>query len=65
MFIYADHHKEVALKIIEKPKNKFKRLNSLKFEINILKQLEHKNIFKFIRFIIEMNYKMYIITEYK
>lgn len=61
--IYLDQDREVAVKIIDKSKHKFKNLNRLKFEINILKQLKHKNIVEFIG-CIETNCKMYIITEY-
>lgn len=61
--IYLDQNREVAVKIIDKAKHKFKNLNRLKLEINILKQLKHKNIVEFIG-CIETNTKMYIITEY-
>lgn len=61
--IYYELNKEVAVKIVDKTKYKFKNINRLKFEINILKQLKHKNIVEFIG-CIETNSKMYIITEY-
>lgn len=61
--IYLDQQREVAVKIIDKSRHKFKNLNRLKLEINILKQLKHKNIVEFIG-CIETNTKMYIITEY-
>jgi serine/threonine protein kinase len=61
--IYLEQNKECAVKVIDKSKYRFKNLNRLKLEINILKQLNHKNIIKFIN-CIETNTKMYIITEY-
>ena len=61
--IYLEQDREVAVKVIDKTKHKFKNLNRLKLEINILKQLKHKNIVEFIN-CIETNSKMYIITEY-
>ena len=61
--IYLEQNREVAVKVIDKTKNKFKNLNRLKLEINILKQLKHKNLLEFIN-CIETNSKMYIITEY-
>jgi len=61
--IYLEQNREVAVKIIDKTKHKFKNLNRLKLEINILKQLKHKNIVEFIG-CIETNTKMYIITEF-
>jgi serine/threonine protein kinase len=61
--IYLEQDREVAVKVIDKTKHKFKNLNRLKLEINILKQLKHKNIVEFIG-CIETNSKMYIITEY-
>ena len=61
--IHLDLNREVAVKVIDKCHHKFKNLNRLKFEINILKQLKHKNIVEFIG-CIETNTKMYIITEY-
>jgi len=61
--IYLEQDREVAVKVIDKTKYKFKNLNRLKLEINILKQLKHKNILEFIN-CIETNTKMYIITEY-
>ena len=42
--IYLENGREVAVKVIDKSKHKFKNMNRLKFEINILKQLKHKNI---------------------
>ena len=61
--IYLEQNREVAVKIIDKSTKNFKNINRLKFEINILKQLKHKNIVEFIG-CIETNNKMYIITEY-
>ena len=61
--IYLKQNREVAVKVIDKTKHKFKNLNRLKLEIKILKQLKHKNIVQFIN-CIETNSKMYIITEY-
>ena len=61
--IYLEQDREVAVKVIDKTNYKFKNLNRLKLEINILKQLKHKNILEFIN-CIETNTKMYIITEY-
>jgi serine/threonine protein kinase len=60
---YYEMETEVAVKVIDKTKHKFKNINRLKFEIDILKQLKHKNIVEFIG-CIETNSKMYIITEY-
>ncbi len=60
---YYELEREVAVKVIDKTKHKYKNINRLKFEINILKQLKHKNIVEFIG-CIETNSKMYIITEY-
>ena len=61
--IYLEQNREVAVKVIDKNKVKFKNFNRLKLEINILKQLKHKNLLEFIN-CIETNSKMYIITEY-
>ena len=61
--IYLDQEREVAVKIIDKTLYKYKNLNRLKLEINILKQLKHKNIVEFIG-CIETNTTIYIITEY-
>ncbi len=61
--IYIEQNREVAVKIIDKTKHRFKNLNRLKLEINILKQLKHKNIVEFIG-CIETNCRMYIITEF-
>jgi serine/threonine protein kinase len=61
--IYLEQNREVAVKVIDKTQYKFNNLNRLKLEINILKQLKHKNILEFIN-CIETNSKMYIITEY-
>lgn len=60
---YYELEREVAVKVIDKTKYKFKNINRFKFEINILQQLKHKNIVEFIG-CIETNSKMYIITEY-
>jgi serine/threonine protein kinase len=61
--IYLEQNREVAVKVIDKTQYKFNNFNRLKLEINILKQLKHKNIIEFIN-CIETNSKMYIITEY-
>ena len=60
---YYELEKEVAVKVIDKTKHKFKYINRLKLEINILKQMKHKNIVEYVG-CIETNSKMYIITEY-
>jgi serine/threonine protein kinase len=60
---YYELEREVAVKVIDKTKHKFKHINRLKFEINILKQIKHKNIVEFLG-CIETNSKMYIITEF-
>ena len=60
---YYELQREVAVKVIDKTNYKFKYINRLKFETNILKQLKHKNIVEFLG-CIETNSKMYIITEF-
>lgn len=61
--IYLENNQEVAVKIIDKNNHNFKNFHRLRKEINILGQLNHKNIVKFIDFV-ETNSKLYIITEY-
>jgi serine/threonine protein kinase len=61
--IYLENGKEVAVKIIEKAGRGMKNIDRLKQEINILKQLKHKNIVEFYGFI-ETNNKFYIIMEF-
>jgi serine/threonine protein kinase len=62
--IHLETGKDVAVKIIETVgKDKQKSINRLKQEINILKQLNHKNIVEFYGFI-ETNKQIFIIMEY-
>ena len=61
--IHLETNKEVAVKVINKDREKQHKISKLKQEINILKQLKHKNIVKFQGFI-ETNSKLYIIMEY-
>lgn len=60
---YELDDREVAVKVVDKTKHKFKYINRLKFEINILNKIKHKNIVEYLG-CIETNSKMYIITEY-
>jgi serine/threonine protein kinase len=61
--IYKELNKEVAVKIIEKSRYNTKNFNRLRYEINILQQIKHRNIMEFIR-CIETNSKIFIIAEY-
>lgn len=61
--VYLVNNEEVAVKIIDKNNHNFKNFNKLGIEINILRQLNHRNIVRLIDFI-ETNTKLYIITEY-
>jgi serine/threonine protein kinase len=54
-------NEEVAVKMIDKDAHS-KRLNMIKQEINILQQLRHKNIVKFLNFR-EANTKLYIVMK--
>jgi serine/threonine protein kinase len=54
-------NQEVAIKIIDKDAHS-KRLNMIKKEIDILQQLRHKNIVKFLNFR-EANTKLYIVMK--
>ena len=54
-------NQEVAVKIIDKDAHS-KRLNMIKKEIDILQQLRHKNIVKFLNFR-EANTKLYIVMK--
>lgn len=61
--IYLEIKKVVAVKIITKGVKKERKINRLKQEISILKQLKHKNIVEFYGYI-ETNNKLFIIMEY-
>jgi len=59
--IHLETRKEVAVKIINKEKQK--NLNKLKQEITILRELKHPNIVEFYNYI-ETENKFYIMMEY-
>jgi calcium/calmodulin-dependent protein kinase I len=61
--IYLETDEEVAVKIVRKDNKKPNQINKIKQEVNILKQLKHKNIIEFKNYI-ETNSKLYIIMEY-
>ncbi len=61
--IYLETDEEVAVKIVRKDNKKPNQINKITQEVNILKQLKHKNIIEFKNYI-ETNSKLYIIMEY-
>ena len=61
--IYLETNEEVAVKIVSKDNKKPNQITKIKQEVNILKQLKHKNIIEFKNYI-ETKTKLYIIMEY-
>lgn len=61
--IYLETNEEVAVKVVIKSKHKENQYLHLKQEVNILKQLNHKNIIVFKDFI-DTKSRLFIIMEY-